>query len=447
MAHIIEEKWSEILEYMKEEHDMTNVSFDTWIQPLQFVSFEDPVLTICYPGDPNGASYINRKYSLFFQVAVEECTGVHCEVRIVDPANIPRSKKEGHAPAVPPIHTNLNPRYTFDTFVVGGNNKMAHAASLAVAESPGEIYNPLFIYGGAGLGKTHLMQSIANFILKQNPAARVMYVTSEKFTTELIDAIRNKNNITTTEFREKYRNVDVLLIDDIQFIVNKESTQEEVFHTFNTLYEADKQIILSSDRPPKDMETLEERLRSRFGCGLTVDIGLPDFETRMAILRKKEEMDGYNIDNEVIQYIATNIVSNIRELEGALNKITAMSRLEKKEINLALAMEALKDHINPNEKREITPEEILDIVAEHYGIRTADLKSQKRSTDIAVPRQVAMYLIREMTQVPLQTIAGYLNKKDHTTILHGINKIKADIETDEALKKHVDVLMKKINPE
>ena len=260
MVPVIKEKWNEILEYMKEEHDMTDISFNTWFLPLEIVSFEDSVLTLLYPGDANGASYINKKYCLFLQVAVEEITGIHCTIRFVTPSTL---KKEGEPARPVPVqqHANLNPRYTFDTFVVGGNNKMAHAASLAVAESPGEIYNPLFIYGGAGLGKTHLMQSIANFILKNDPSARVMYVTSEKFTTELIDAIRNKNNITTTEFRSKYRDVDILLIDDIQFIVNKESTQEEVFHTFNTLYEANKQIILSSDRPPKDMETLEETLK------------------------------------------------------------------------------------------------------------------------------------------------------------------------------------------
>lgn len=237
-------------------------------------------------------------------------------------------------------------------------------ASLAVAESPGEIYNPLFIYGGVGLGKTHLMHSIGHFILKNNPQAKVLYVTSEKFTNELIDAIRNKNNISTTEFREKYRNNDILLIDDIQFIIGKESTQEEFFHTFNSLYEAKKQIIISSDKPPKEIETLEERLRSRFEWGLTVDIQSPDYETRMAILRKKEELEGYNIDNEVIKYIATNVKSNIRELEGALTKIVALSKLNKQEITIELAEEALKDLISPNETKEVTPELIIQVVAD-----------------------------------------------------------------------------------
>ena len=268
-------------------------------------------------------------------------------------------------------------------------------ASLAVAESPGEIYNPLFIYGGVGLGKTHLMHSIAHFILKNNPNAKILYVTSEKFTNELIDAIRNKNNFSTTEFREKYRNNDVLLIDDIQFIIGKESTQEEFFHTFNTLHEAKKQIIISSDKPPKDIETLEERLRSRFEWGLTVDIQSPDYETRMAILRKKEELEGYNIDNEVIKYIATNIKSNIRELEGALTKIVALSKLDNnREIDINLAEKALKDIIAPNSKKEITPESIIQVVADHFGITPLDISSQKRNKEVVFPRQIVMYLCR-----------------------------------------------------
>jgi len=284
-------------------------------------------------------------------------TGFECSVDFVVENQLP--KEAATAPAgntlitntINPVSqtaiitANLNPKYIFDTFVVGANNNLAHAASLAVAESPGEIYNPLFIYGGVGLGKTHLMHSIGHFILKNNPAAKVLYVTSEKFTNELIDAIRNKNNFSPTEFREKYRNNDVLLIDDIQFIK--------------------KQIIISSDKPPKEIETLEERLRSRFEWGLTVDIQSPDYETRMAILRKKEEMEGYNIDNEVIKYIATNIKSNIRELEGALTKIVALSRLDNKEITVELAEEALKDIISPNDKREVTPELFIQVVADH----------------------------------------------------------------------------------
>ncbi len=444
MAHIIEEKWKEILENLKEEHELTDVSFNTWLLPLEVQSLEGNHLTLLFPGDSNGANYINKKYRLFLQVTIEEMTGLHCDIEFITPDT---PVKPAKSIPIPSSQANLNPRYTFDTFVVGNNNKMAHAASLAVAESPAEVYNPLFIYGGVGLGKTHLMHSIAHFILKNNPQMKVLYVTSEKFTTELIDAIRNKNNITTTEFREKYRNIDVLLIDDIQFIANKESTQEEVFHTFNTLYEAKKQIILSSDRPPRDIEMLEERLRSRFEWGLTVDIGAPDYETRMAILRKKEEMDGYNIDNEVIQYIATNIVSNIRELEGALTKIVAMSRLTEKEINLELAEKALKDHISAGNAREITPEYIIEVVADHFNLRTSDLTSAKRNKEISNPRQIAMYLIRSMTATPLKGIGHYLGDRDHSTVMHGIKIVTNDITKDENLKNTIDILKKKINPQ
>lgn len=447
MSNIIEEKWDKILETLKDEYELTDVSFNFWFAPLQILSFEGNQLTLLYPGDQNGADYINRKYKLFFQVTIEEVTGIRCDIRFVTPTTNTAQRKS--RPAIDysaSAHANLNPRYTFDTFVVGNNNKMAHAASLAVAESPAEIYNPLFIYGGVGLGKTHLMHSIAHFILKNNPSAKVLYVTSEKFTNELIDAIRNKNNITTTEFRAKYRNIDVLLIDDIQFISNKESTQEEIFHTFNTLYEAKKQIILSSDRPPKEIETLEERLRSRFEWGLTVDIGSPDYETRMAILRKKEEMEGYNIDNEVIKYIATNIVSNIRELEGALTKVVAMSRLTEQEITLELAEEALKDHISPNRVREITPELIIEIVSEHFNIQPTDLVSEKRTKSISYPRQIAMYLIRDMTTTPLQQIGKYLGNRDHSTIIHGCDKIADELTRNEGLRNTIDILKKKINP-
>ena len=344
------------------------------------------------------------------------------------------------------MNANLNPRYTFETFVVGANNKFAHAASLAVAESPAERYNPLFIYGGVGLGKTHLMHSIAHFILKNNPSARVLYVTSEKFTNELIDSIRNKNNTSTFEFREKYRNIDVLLIDDIQFIIGKESTQEEFFHTFNFLHENNKQIVISSDKPPKAFETLEERLRSRFEMGLPVDISAPDYETRMAILRKKEELEGYNIDNEIIKYIATNIKSNIRELEGALTKITAYSKLYNAEITLEVAEEALKDLISPNSTREVTVELIIEVVAEHFGFKPSDLSSLKRNKEIVYPRQIAMYLCREMTSTSLQLIGKALGKRDHSTILHGIEKITEDLKQNETLSSTIEILKKKINP-
>ncbi len=459
MLETLKEKWDEILLYLKNEYEISNVSFQTWLLPLEIYSLKQPgnIIQIIVP-DANFLGYIKKKYSVMLKVSIEEVTGIRCDnVEFIVEDEIIRDSVSDNQlinatpNAVSPVtlqNANLNPKYTFDSFVVGANNNLAHAASLAVAESPGEIYNPLFIYGGVGLGKTHLMQSIANFILKNNPKAKILYVTSEKFTNELIDAIRNKNNISTTEFREKYRNNDVLLIDDIQFIIGKESTQEEFFHTFNALHEAKKQIIISSDKPPKEIETLEERLRSRFEWGLTVDIQSPDYETRMAILRKKEEVEGYNIDNEVIKYIATNIKSNIRELEGALTKIVALSKLEKnREINIALAEKALKDIIAPGDKKEVTPEFIIEVVADHFNLTPLDIISQRRNKEIVYPRQIAMYLCRNMTDTGLQNIGKSLGGRDHTTILHGIDKIAADLEGNPTLQNTIDILKKKINPQ
>lgn len=447
MLKLLKEKWDEILEHVKFEYDISDISFTTWILPLQVFSVEDNLVTILVP-DKNFTSYIEKKYATPLKVSIIEITGTPFDVRYItedDLKNIKRQQAkiaDNSNPAA--LANNLNPRYTFDTFVVGNNNKMAHAACLAVAESPAEMYNPLFIYGGVGLGKTHLMHSIANFVLDKNPDAKILYVTSEKFTNDLIDAIRNKNN--TTDFKEKYRNNDILLVDDIQFIIGKESTQEEFFHTFNELHESKKQIIISSDKPPKDIETLEERLRSRFEWGLTVDLQSPDYETRMAILRKKNEIKGYNINNEVIEYIASNITSNIRELEGALNKLIAFSSLEKKEITVELAEEALKDLISPNTVRQITPELIMDIVAEHYNISISDLTSSRRNQKIAFPRQVVMYLCRNYTEKSLKEIGDYLGKKDHSTIISGCNRVESEMEKNENIRNTIEVLKKKINP-
>ena len=455
MLEQLKEQWDKILLHMKEDHGIMDVSFNTWLVPLKVHAVEGNVVKILAP-DANFIAFIRKKYGLILQVAIEEVTSFPCTVDFISESDI-KDKEKPDNQLLPNTNdvsqtalqnANLNPRYTFDSFVVGANNNLAHAAALAVAESPGEMYNPLFIYGGVGLGKTHLMHAIAHFILKNNPDAKILYVSSEKFTNELIDAIRNKNNISTTEFREKYRNNDVLLIDDIQFIIGKESTQEEFFHTFNTLYEAKKQIIISSDKPPKDLETLEERLRSRFEWGLTVDIQSPDYETRMAILRKKEEMEGYNIDNEVIKYIATNIKSNIRELEGALTKIVALSKLDhNKEINIALAEEALKDIISPGAERKVTPELIIQVVADHFGITPLDIASQKRNKEVVYPRQIVMYLCQSMTDASLQEIGRYLGGRDHTTIIHGREKITADLKNNENLSNTIEILKKKLNPQ
>ena len=315
-----------------------------------------------------------------------------------------------------------------------------------MAESPGEAYNPLYIYGGAGLGKTHLMHSIGHFVLEQNQNMKVLYVTSEQFTNEVIESIRSGNAAAMTKLRDKYRTVDVLLIDDVQFIIGKESTQEEFFHTFNVLHSAGKQIILSSDKPPKEMETLEERFRSRFEWGLIADIQPPDYETRMAILRKNAETYDKEIDDEIIQYIATNIKSNIRELEGALNKVMANARLNKQELTLALAEDALKDVIYPDQVREVTPTLIIDVVSDHFNVSKENITSKKRNSEYVLPRQIIMYLCRVLTETSLQTIASLLSKKDHTTVIHGVEKIEEKIKTDEDLRNKIEIIKKKISP-
>lgn len=451
---ILKEKWEEILYIVKVEHELSDISFKTWLQPLQIFSVSEDTVTILVPSVQMGIEYITKKYTFPLKVAIAEFTGKEYEIEFILPEQMQQKAEARNSFATAKTvdnnaiaeKANLNPKYTFDTFVVGNNNKFAHAAALAVAESPGKMYNPLFIHGGAGLGKTHLMHSIAHFVLSQNPDKRVLYVTSETFTNELIESIRNGNNTAMTKFREKYRNVDVLLIDDIQFIIGKEATQEEFFHTFNELHGNKKQIIISSDKPPKDIETLEARLRSRFEWGLIADISSPDFETRMAILHKKEETDGYNIDNEVIKYIATNIKSNIRELEGALNKLVALSKLANREITVSLAEEALKDIVSPDEKREITCSLIIATVAEHFHMTPDDLKSTKRNSEVVFPRQIAMYLCNEMTGGGLKKIGLEMGKRDHTTVLHGCKKIAAEIQTSETTRETVEILKKKINP-
>lgn len=449
IMNIIYEQWDEILETVKKEHELSDVSFKTWLKPLKIHNIEELVVTILVPSQQVGLNYISKKYALPLKVAISELTGSDYDIKFVLPEDI---ENEEQLKAVSSNNNtnkemaNLNPRYTFDTFVVGSNNKFAHAASLAVAESPGEIYNPLFLYGGVGLGKTHLMHSVAHFILEKNPFTKILYTTSEDFTNELIDAIRNGNNTAMSKFREKYRNIDVLLIDDIQFIIGKESTQEEFFHTFNALHGAKKQIIISSDRPPKDMEILEDRIRSRFEWGLLADISSPDYETRVAILRKKEEMDGYNLDDAIIDYIAKNVKSNIRELEGSLNKIIAYAHLEKREITMELAETVLKDIISPNEKKIITPEYIISTVAEHYDVTPDEISGTKRNSKVVYPRQIAMYLCRELTNIPLKSIGKCLGNRDHTTIMHGCEKIEQELKTSDTTQKSIAILRKKLQP-
>ena len=454
--NIVEENWEQILNKMKLEYCSSNISYNTWIAPLTVYEVTDDTVYILVKLRAS-LEHIEEKYLLPFKVCIAEVTGYEYEVSFVTDDHVVIQEKKDTAVKKQQSNAifeqaNLNPKYTFDTFVVGSNNNFAHAASLAVADSPGEFYNPLFLYGGVGLGKTHLMHSIAHFILEKDPTKKVLYVTSETFTNELIDALKigkNGNELAMTTFREKYRNNDVLLIDDIQFIIGKESTQEEFFHTFNHLHVSGKQIIISSDKPPKDIETLEARLRTRFEWGLIADISSPDYETRMAILRKKEELDGlerYHIPDEVMQYIANNITSNIRELEGSLNKLIALANLENKPIDIPLAAEALKDMISPNNTREITPELIIEVVSDHFNVPAAELKGKKRNAEIVLPRQIVMYLCRKMTDTPLKTIGLILGGKDHASVSHGVKKIEHDVKTDEALNNTVNIIKKKLNP-
>ncbi|MBO5031159.1 MAG: chromosomal replication initiator protein DnaA [Lachnospiraceae bacterium] len=452
----IKDRWNEIKEIIRQEYDLTTVSFDTWVSPLQFYKEENDIITILIPSDKaHMLKYIHTKYYLCFKATISELLNHDYDVAFICESDAVRhdnesagdsSKSKKNVSKVNYENANLNNKYKFDTFVVGSNNKFAHSAALAVAESPGEAYNPLYLYGGAGLGKTHLMHSIGHFVLEQNQNMKVLYVTSEQFTNEVIESIRSGNAAAMTKLRDKYRTVDVLLIDDVQFIIGKESTQEEFFHTFNVLHSAGKQIILSSDKPPKEMETLEERFRSRFEWGLIADIQPPDYETRMAILRKNAETYDKEIDDEIIQYIATNIKSNIRELEGALNKVMANARLNKQELTLALAEDALKDVIYPDQVREVTPSLIIDVVSEHFNVSKEDITSKKRNSEYVLPRQIIMYLCRTMTDTSLQTIASLLSKKDHTTIIHGVDKIEDKIKTDEDLKNKIEIIKKKISP-
>ena len=453
MLSVIEEKWDEILEKMKIENEITEAAFKTWVMYMKPYSVDGNIITVMIDKENLilDAQWFSKKFRMPLIITIAEVLEAEYDVVFVTPDNLPKkniiNNKEDKA--VPDdrakvlVDSNLNPKYTFDTFVVGKNNDIAHATALAVAEDPGTYGNPLFIYGGAGLGKTHLMQAVAHYVLAKHPDYQIIYVTSESFTNELVHSIQHKQ---IEDFKNKYRNIDMLLIDDIQFIVNKESTQEEFFHTFNTLSENKKQIVISSDKPPKDIKDLEERLITRFKSGLTVDVQPPNYETRMAILKKRAELDNIEADDESLNYIATNIKSNIRELEGALKNVYNFSRLKKQPINFDLTQEALKNIISPEERQPITTELIINIVSEHFGISPDDIKGSKRTKEIAYPRQICMYLCRKMTEDSLQSIGNTLGKKDHTTIIHGEKKISDDLKKDESLQKTIDVLVKKINP-
>lgn len=449
----LKDNWQKILETVKNEYSIKDMLFKTWLAPLTIVEVNEKDLVLGYPSsgsmetDENFlSSHIMKHYGLQLKVAIEDATGVSYDIKVKLVGS--EEKKPEKTSSVSHINSNINEIYTFSNFVVGSNNRFAQQAALAVAETPGELYNPLYIYGGPGLGKTHLLHAIGNYILEENPNTKVLYVTSETFTNEVIESMRtsNVNTKAMTNFREKYRMVDVLMIDDIQFIIGKEQTQEEFFHTFNALKEAKKQIIITSDQSPKEMRTLEERFRTRFEMGLMADIGLPEYELRMAILQKKSEEKNFRLSDEVINYVATNVKSNIRELEGALNKLMAVSRLTNTEVTMDIAQKELHNIIDPDKPREITPQTIIEIVCEHFSVALDQMTGKSRSNDISRPRQIAMYLCKTMTECSLEVIGSFLGGRNHSTIIHGVQKIADEYETDSDLKNQIDVIKKKIRP-
>ena len=440
----IEELWNKTLEIVKEE--LKPHAYNSWFSQTRVAKFDGNELVISAPGD-FCKDWLEKHYTGLIKDILKRTLGLDENLVIKFKAadqkfsafSAPSAKKKiiKSKPFLKDTSLILNPKYTFDDFVVGNGNRFANAACLAVAQSPAKAYNPLFIYGGVGLGKTHLIQAIGNYITLQDNKTKVLYISSEKFTNELINSIRDDR---TVSFRDRYRSVDILLIDDIQFLAGKERTQEEFFHTFNTLYESNKQIVITSDRPPKDITTLEERLISRFEWGLTTDIQAPDYETRIAILRKKAQSENLNVPTEVIDFIAGKILSNIRQLEGALTKLTAYSTLTKKQLSVPLTQEILKDII-PLENKKVSIGQIQKGVSNYYNIKFNSLLSKKRTKDIVLARQVAIYLSRELTDMSLTSIGGAFGGKDHTTIIHSYNKIKNKIKKDKNFKGIINNLV------
>lgn len=439
MDKYIIDLWENTLSAIKNE--LTDVSYDTWIKSIEPVAQIDNTIYLAVPNNFT-KNILKTKYLKFITDAVKKATNKNYFVKIIMSSEVDKYTGNKEEKNKTTIGNKLNPKYTFDSFVIGNSNRFAHAASLAVAESPAKAYNPLFIYGGVGLGKTHLMHAIGHYILSQNPNKKVLYVSSEKFTNELINSIRDDKNV---QFRARYRNIDVLLIDDIQFIAGKESTQEEFFHTFNALHDASKQIIISSDRPPKEIPTLEDRLRSRFEWGLIADIQPPDLETRIAILKKKADVERIEVDNEILLFIAKRIKSNIRELEGALTRILAYISLTNNKLDLSIANDALKDIVSSSSPKQITHSLIQEIVSKEYNIRIEDLKSKKRARPIAFPRQIAMYLCRELTDMSLPKIGQAFGGRDHTTVLHAVDKISTGMNQDPNLKSTINKLIENLN--
>lgn len=443
LASELESIWSRTLDILKDE--LSRPSFETWLKSTKLLDIDENDIYIEVPNE-FAKDWLETRYYNLIKNTVQLIINKEVNLHFVLPSEKGKLSTKKSSNNTLELGSNdndidsaLNPKYNFDTFVIGNNNRFAHAASLAVAEAPAKAYNPLFIYGGVGLGKTHLMHAIGHYVLAHSKGYKVLYVSSEKFTNELINSIRDDK---TVEFRNKYRSIDVLLIDDIQFLANKEATQEEFFHTFNALHEANKQIVISSDRLPKEIPTLEDRLRSRFEWGLITDMQPPDFETRIAILRKKASLENISIPNEAMECIANKIQSNIRELEGALIRIAAYAAVTKKEISLDLVEEALKDLVPNNKPPIIDVNRIQEKVAAYYKLKVEDFKSKKRTKDIAFPRQIAMYLTRELTDLSLPKIGYEFGGRDHTTVLHGCEKIAADLKHDLKLQQEIANLIK-----
>lgn len=433
--------WPRVLDLLK--HELTEISYNTWIRTIEPLSVNSGTIELGVPTDFN-KGILESRYLALISNTVRQITSREYTIIISIPSQESSKKHQSsneNGYNDDPSNSILNPKYTFDTFVIGNGNRLAHAASVAVAEAPAQAYNPLFVYGGVGLGKTHLMHAIGHYVLNQNPSSKVLYVSSEKFTNELINAIKDDRN---EEFRSKYRNIDVLLIDDIQFIGGKERTQEEFFHTFNALYEANKQIIISSDRPPKEITTLEDRLRSRFEWGLTADIQSPDLETRIAILQKKAQLENLFIPNDVLVFIADKVISNIRELEGALNRVIAYSSLTETEISVDLCAEALKELLSAANTRIIDSTHIIDTVSRYFDLRPEEFKSQKRSRNISFPRQIAMYLCRDIIGLSLPKIGDEFGGRDHTTVIHAVKKIEEEVLLSLETKRTVEELRRNI---
>lgn len=442
MTAISTDVWSDLVNQFREE--LTPEVYNTWFSPIRVTSFNEDSITVEVPNQFY-KDWFNKNCLKRIRASLDQIYKRPISISVtMSNKDVPLPPPSSAEP--PPIPSKqlisykdsmLNPRYSFENFIVGPSNRFAHAASIAVAQAPAKAYNPLFIYGGVGLGKTHLMQAIAHYIIDHNPHSKIFYVSCESFTNELINAIQNRS---TLKFRTKFRGLDVLLIDDVHFFSGKQHAQEEFFHTFNTLYDARKQIILSSDRPPKEIANLEERLISRFEWGLVTDLQPPDFETRVAILRKKAELTSINIPDNVIFYIAEKIKTNIRKLEGALLRVVSNASLTKTELTVSLAEQVLQDFIISEEETITNIDTIQKAVADYFDIRVADMKSTRRPKSIAYPRQIAMYLSRDLTRLSLPEIGEAFGGRDHSTVIHACRLIEGKISSDFSLKKVVNTI-------